>query len=212
MGNFDKKYSAEELLDEREEFEETKSGGRTFITGKAKYIGGHADIAGETPGRLTVTSRGVFFESAKGNKFFFMPVESILKAESQTLDEVAKHAVFARYLALSGFVLAFKKKFKEMPVFFTVDYASFGIECSALFEAETANALAVAAARACEEYQKQKKEKEEMEQKEKEDDGKMKFEPKSLAELMIDINELFARGVLTPDEFMQKKRDLLSRM
>jgi hypothetical protein len=122
------------------------------------------------------------------------------------------HAVFARYLALSGFALAFKKKWRVAPVFFTVDYASYGIECSALFEAETANAFALAAARACEGYQKLKKEKQEKEAKEKEEDGKMKFEPRSLAELMIDLNELFARGVLSPDEFALKKRDLLSRM
>lgn len=142
-----------------------------------------------------------------------MPVETILKAESKTLEETASHAVFARYLAFSGFKLAFKKKFRGTAVFLSVDYASYGIECSALFETEMANSFAVAVAKVCDEYQKRKKDELEKEQEEKEkEDDRILFEPKTVAELMLDINELFARGVLTPEEFAQKKRDLLSRL
>jgi hypothetical protein len=208
------KYMAEDLPNKRLEYEETKSNSRTFISGKAKYIGGHAEITGESVGKLTITSRGVFFESIKGNDFFDIPVEAILKAEGQTLDDVAKHSVFARYLALSGFALAFKKKLKGSAVFFTIDYASYGIECSALFEAELSQAFAVATARACEDYQRKKKAEEEKlkEKQEKPKEEKVMFEHKSIAELMIDINELYARGVLSYDEFSAKKRDLLSRI
>ncbi len=210
MGSFESKYMTEELQNRRIEFEETRSIGRTFISGKAKYIGGHAEITGESAGKLTVTSRGVFFEDAKGNDFFYIPVERILKAESKTLDEIAQHAIFARYLALTGFALAFKKKLKGIPVFFTVDYASYGIECSVLFEAEMSGAFSVATAKACDEYQTRMKE---LAEKEKEpEEEKVFFEPKSVSELMVEINELYARGILTYDEFCTKKRDLLSRI
>lgn len=174
------------------------NGGNVIESGKAKYIGGHPAIRGERKGELAVNSVGVFFRGKKNCNYFYLPTSGILRAAFETGEQVAQNAVFSRFLAISGFVFAYKQRTRERRMFLTIDYVENGAENVVLLETQAANEFVSAIARIRQEANKKK----EVDQERK----------KSVSELMIEVNELRALGVLTPEEFAEKKRELLSRI
>ena len=181
------------------------NGGNVIATGKAKYIGGHPMIKGERKGELAVNSAGLFFRGKHSGNYFYLPTSKILRATFETGEQVAQNAVFSRFLALSGFIFAYKQSTREKRMFLTVDYVENGTENVVLLETQAANEFVSAIARIRQEANKKK----EMDQEKKEVNQEHK---KSVSELMIEVNELRALGVLTPEEFAEKKRELLSRI
>lgn len=179
-----------------------KNGGAAAQSGKAKYIGGHTAIKGERKGELAVNSLGVFFNGRKSGCYFYLPTEKILKAAFETGEAISRNAVFSRLLAISGFVFAYKQKTREKHMFLTIDFVENGLENAVLFETMQAGEFASAIAKVRQEAHERAKEKMAMEPDKK----------KTISELMIEINELHALGILTAEEFTAKKKELLSRM
>ncbi|MGE5496093.1 MAG: hypothetical protein ACM3S4_12425 [Burkholderiales bacterium] len=179
-----------------------KSGGAPAASGKAKYIGGHTAIKGERKGELAVNNAGVFFNGKKTGCYFFLPAEKILRAAFETGEAVSKNAAFSRLLAIGGFAFAYKQKTREKHMFLTIDYVENGLENAVLFETAQAGDFAGAIAKARHAAQEEARKKAAMEPDRK----------KTVSELMIEINELHALGILTSEEFTAKKRELLSRI
>jgi len=174
-----------------------KNGGQPILSQKVKYIGGHPVITREQQGELAVNSKGVWF-SGKNRSCFLIPIEKIISTELKTGEDVAQNPVFSRLLAIGGFAFAFKKKtiFKHM--FLIIRYFESGIENAALFETKNSSEFASAIARIRQELNELKAADPEAQ--------------KTISELFIQINELHALGILTDDEFIAKKRELLLRI
>lgn len=199
MGLFDKRI---EVDSEYANKAFIRNGGAAVQSGKAKYIGGHTAIKGERKGELAVNSMGVFFNGRKSGCYFYLPAEKILKAAFETGEAISRNAVFSRLLAISGFVFAYKQKTREKHMFLTIDFVENGLENAVLFETVQASEFASAIAKVRQEALEKAQE-------------KMAMEPdkrKTVSELMIEINELHALGILTAEEFAAKKRELLSRI
>jgi hypothetical protein len=187
-----------------------KNGGNAIVSGKCKYIGGNASIKGERSGELSVNNLGVFFNGRKNGCYFYLPAEKILRAKFETGEQVSKNAFFSRLLAVSGFIFAYKKKTREKHMYLTIDYIQSGSENVVLLETPLANEFVSAIAKVRQEVsEKKEKEREKDTDKEKE---KIPEQSKSVSELMIELNELYALGILTAEEFSVKKRELLSRI
>ena len=177
---------------------EGNCGGNGGVSHSAKYIGGHPALTGGETGILTVSGGGVFFGSKKDGRFIFVPAEKILGADFETGEKVARNAVFSRLLALGGFAFAYRQKTREKRMFLTIGFVENGVEVSALFETPAATELAGAIVRIRQEANAKRAEKPEPQ--------------KSVSELMLEINELRALGIISSDEFIQKKKELLSRI
>lgn len=174
------------------------SGGNAIVSGASIYIGGHPKIKGERKGELVVNNAGVFFKDKKNSNYFYLPTAKLLRVSFETGEAVSRNAVFSRLLAISGFIFAYKKKTREKHMFLTIDYVENGVENVLLIETQLANEFASEIAKVRQEANAKK------------ETGP---EPaKTVSELMIEINELRALGILTPEEFIEKKRELLSRI
>ncbi len=176
------------------------SGGNVVVSGVSKYIGGHPAIKGERKGELAVNNAGVFFKDKKNGSHFYLPIDKLLRVSFETGEAVSKNAVFSRLLAISGFIFAYKRKTREKHMFLTIDYVENGVENVVLIETPLANEFASTLARIRQEV------------KIKKDAEPAAEHTKTVSELMVEINELRALGILTPEEFIEKKRELLSRI
>lgn len=175
-------------------------GGNIIVSGASKYIGGHPAIRGEKKGELAINNSGIFFRDKKNSSYFNLPTAKVLRVTFETGETISKNAVFSRLLAISGFVFAYKKKTREKHMFLTIDYIQNGIENVVLIETQLANEFTSVIAKARQEEKAKKETEPETERK------------KTVSELMIEINELRALGIISPEEFIEKKRELLSRI
>ncbi|MDF2941984.1 MAG: hypothetical protein K0S01_842 [Herbinix sp.] len=173
-----------------------KSGGLTIAYDEGKYLGGHPDIIGEKEGDITVKSTGVFFNDTQNFNFIFFPIEKLLKSEFLTGEQISKNEAFSRILAFSGFSFAFKRKTREKHMYLTINYLLNDVECQVLFETKSANRLASAIAKIVQEYVTNNKV-----------DTRL-----SVYARMKELSELKALGILTEEDFNEKKRELLSKI
>lgn len=171
-----------------------KDGGQPILSQKVKYIGGHPAIPQEQQGELAVNSKGVCF-NGKNKGCFLITTDKIISTELKTGEDVSQNPTFSRLLAIGGFAFAFKKKTRSKYMFLVIGYVENGIENAALFETENPSEFVSAIARMRQELNDQKAEIQ-----------------KSISELFIQINELYALGILTSEEFTAKKRELLLRI
>jgi hypothetical protein len=184
--------------DKKREFNEIlKSGGMSVAFVRAKYLGGHPDLLGEKDGNITVNGQGLFFNDSLTFDYIFIPAEKISQAEFKTGEQIAKNAFFSRLLALGGFSFAFNKNTRDKHMYLTVSHYVNGIENTVLFETNSASKLASAMAKVRQDYAKNNP---------KESNGDV-----PVSELIKQISELKALGILTDEEYAEKKKDLLSR-
>jgi len=177
-------------------FQEMLKSGTLAAYGRAKYLGGHPELdVAEKSGELSVTSLGLFFNVYRSLDSFFVAKDKILLVESQTGEQIAQNGDLARRLAMNGFAFAFKTDLLEKQIFLTVSYYEDGYENMLLFETQAANRFATALA--------------EVIQDSPQSDSKSSLSP---FELLKQISELRATGVLSAEEFAAKKKDLLSRI
>jgi hypothetical protein len=185
--------------DKKREFNEIlKSGGMSVAFSRAKYLGGHPDLLDEKDGYITVNGQGLFFNDSLTFDYIFIPAEKISQAEFKTGEQIAKNAFFSRLLALGGFSFAFNKNTRDKRMYLTVAHYENEIETTVLFESNNASKLASALAKVRQDYAKNNP---------KELNGDV-----PVAELIKQISELKALGMLTDVEYSEKKRDLLSRI
>lgn len=175
--------------------ENLKNSGLTVAFGKVKYLGGYPDLLGEREGNIMVKSVGVFFQAKQNYKFIFIPLEKLVNAEFKTGEEISKNEALSRILAYSGFEFAFNKKTRDKHMYLTINYRENDVESSILFESASANKLASAVTKIIQDYAKEKK-----------------ITSISFFEGMKQISELKAMSILTEEEFIEKKKELLSRL
>ena len=176
------------------------SGGKSAASGHVKYLGGHPDISGEKDGIMAINSSGVFFSIDQPFDYIFIPVENILLSEFKTGEETAKNVLFSRILAIKGYSYALKKKFRHKHMFLTINYLENRIKYTLLFEAGSAEILANAIAKIRRDhvYKHQKNE--------------APNDNTPVTERIKQISELRDLGILTEEEFVLKKKELLLRI
>lgn len=173
-----------------------KNSGRTLALCKAAYLGGHPDHMGRKKGEIVIKSVGLFFKTSGSNQFLFIPVEEVVKAEFSTGEELAQNEVMSRILAYTGFRFAFKKKEREKHMYLKVDVLVQTIVISILFETDMAGYLSSAITKMSHDYAK----------------GKVVENGLSLVDTMKEIHLLRAMSVITEEEFVAKKKELLARI
>jgi hypothetical protein len=176
-------------------FREMLKSGMLVDIGRAKYLGGQPELVAEKAGVIKVTSLGLFFNVYRTFDCIFVPTDKILTAESQTGGQIAQNAAFASRLALGGFVFAYKKKLRDKMIFLTVSYYEDGCENTLLFKSKAANKIATALTKAIQDF--------------RQNSSNANLSP---IELLKQVSELRARGVLSEEEYAEKKKDLLSRI
>lgn len=176
--------------------ENLKNSGITVALGKARYLGGHPELLGEKSGTIFVKNVGLFFQDSLNYNYIFIPVDKIVKVEFETGEQTSRNEMLSRVLAFGGFHFAFEKKLRESHIFLTITYEENGVESSILFESKISNRIASAVTKIMHDYAKEKK---------VETD-------RTVIELMKEISILRAMSVITEEEFMEKKKDLLSRV
>lgn len=202
MGLFDNtKKKRYELGDRKKIFNDMlKSGGKSVALGHAKYLGGHPDILGEKEGDIIINSLGVFFRVARTYNYIFIPVENMLLSEFKTGEETSRNSIFSRLLALNGYTFAFRKKLRDKHIYLTINYLEKSIKNTVLFEANSANIFASAIAKVRKDYTKAHQK------------NGSSNDDVSVTKLIKQISELKALGILTENEYTEKKKELLSRI
>lgn len=190
-----------ELVDKKKIFKEMlRNGGKSAAFGHAKYLGGHPDILGEKDGDIIINSLGIFFGVARTFNYIFIPVENILLSAFNTGEETSRNTILSRLLAINGYTFAFKKKYRDKHIYLTVNYLENRIKNTVLFETDSANIFASAIAKVRKDYAKANQK------------SGTSNDDISVAELIRQISELKALGILTKYEFTEKKKELLSRI
>jgi hypothetical protein len=201
MGLFDNaKQQREQIKNKKSEFKEKqKNGGPAVGVDTVKYLGGHPDIRNEVDGLMVVNSAGIFFEVTLTFFNLHIPVENIIKAEFKTEEQISKDVTLGRLLVFGVFAFGMKKKKVEKLSYLVLTYTDSGIENTIVFTNKNAGPLASAIMKVRQQY--------------------AALNPITEAAVTSDIpdqirkfSELKDQGILTEEEFQQKKTDLLSRI
>lgn len=103
------------------------------VTNNLVYKGGHPSLTSEKDCKLTVTSDGITI-SCGFTKQVMIPISQVTNTQLETQDQVEKRITATRLLTLGVFALAFKKKKKTTDKYLTIDYQDVnGIENTVLF-------------------------------------------------------------------------------
>lgn len=201
MGLFDSaKQRREELKDKKNEFKEKlKNGGKPVGFGAVKYLGGHPDIPGEADGIMNINSAGLFFEVALTLSNLHIPVQNIVRAEFKTEEQISKDVTLTRLLAFGIFAFGMKKKKVEKTSYLVVTYKENSLENTIVFSAGNAGLLASSIMKVRQEYAA----------------ANPVAEVAATADIPDQIRklgELRDQGLITEEEFQQKKIALLARL
>lgn len=173
-----------------------KNSGVTIALSKAKYLGGFPEVLGEKKGKIVVKTAGLFFEDKFHYNFLFVPIEKIVKAEFSTVEQISKNPMLSRILAVGGYDFAFNRKNRDGLMFMTLTYKENDAEINILFKCKNANKIVTAVTKIILEYAK----------------AKVVETDTTVIELMKELSVLRAMSVLTEEEYVEKKKELLSRI
>lgn len=193
----DIKYNLETTKETRNILnEQFITGGQPVANSKCKYLGGHPDLLEKTTGDILVNSSGVLFTNANVYLSFFIPVKDIVKAEFKTGEQASKNEFFSRLLALNGFLFAKKSKTRSKLMYLSITFTINDIENTILFEAMSAIKVATAIAQIQQESVHKT----------------FSVISTTVSDIIKEISNLRALGMISEEEFAAKKRDLLSRI
>jgi hypothetical protein len=195
------------LKDAKNEFKEKLNSSPAIATESAKYLGGHPLLMKEADGIARITKIGLFFEVMLTVNKFYIPAESILKAEFKNEEQISKDVTLTRLLALGIFAFALKKKTSIHINFLTVTYITEeGIENTIVFQTKNAGALASAIMKIRQEKATGMPQLSPVENAvDSPANNDIPAQIRKLAELKND-------GILSEAEFEQKKAELLARI
>jgi len=186
--------------------EEFMTDAKLFTTAICEYLGGHPDIEQRTIGNIYVNKKGIFFDASLSPKFIYIPIQNIIKSEFKNEEQISKDVTLTRLLAFGIFAFGLKKKRKEVQNYLIVTYDENGIENTIIFESKNASALASAMIKARQLYAKENP------QEQVSDSAEGNSPAKDIPEQIKKLAELMEQGIITQEEFENKKADLLSRM
>jgi len=186
--------------------EEFMTDAKLFTTAICDYLGGHPDIEQRTIGNIFVNKKGLFFDASMSPKYFYIPIQNIIKSEFKNEEQISKDVTLTRLLAFGIFAFGLKKKRKEVQNYLVVTYDENGIENTIILESKNASALASAIIKARQLYAKENPQEQVL------DHAADKSAAEDIPGQIKKLAELMEQGILTQEEFENKKADLLSRM
>jgi hypothetical protein len=197
----------EKVKERKADYKEKLHSSPRIAAEMVKYLGGHPDASKAIDGVIQINKTGIFFEAAFTTQFY-IPVESIIKAELKTQEQISKDVTLTRLLAFGIFAFALKKKTKNETSYLTVSYTENGIENAVIFDGNKVSNLVSAIAKIRQDYAKNNPSGVQLATQSSANNSSsndVPFQIKRLAELK-------ESGILTEEEFQQKKTDLLAKM
>lgn len=186
----------------REELQEKfKQGGKPLGIASCKYLGGHPAIIGEKDGLIQVNKAGIIFEPGLTLETLYIPIENIIRGEFKTDEQITKDVTLTRLLAFGVFAFGMKKKRKEITNYVVLTYTENEIENTILFQTKTAGAFASSIMKARQEYATEHPQA-----------GQNNNVTADIPSQIKKLSELREQGILTEEEFNNKKKELLSKM
>lgn len=182
--------------------------GKQLFAATVKYSGGHREVTKACDVILVVNPYGVFFRPGI-TQVIHLPIESIIRAEYVDGTQISKDVTLTRLLLFNILAFGLKKKRTEEHHFIVITYIENGIENKIIFEHKKAPEAVGAIMQAKHEYINT--------QPILEVNTAVKSieeEPKNLdiPEQIRKLAALKEDGILTDEEFQNKKAELLSRL
>lgn len=182
--------------------------GKVLFSASVKYSGGHREVSKACDGILVINPLGVFFRPGI-TQVIHMPIESIVRAEHVDDTQISKDVTLTRLLLVGIFAFGLKKTKKDEHHFAVITYIENGIENKIIFEHKKAPEVVGAIMKSKHEnsYNVSVIEL-------KETAAAIDEVPKTLdiPDQIRKLAELKEDGILTEEEFQNKKAELLSRM
>lgn len=170
-----------------------------IYSARAKYGGGHPDIIKVCDGEITINKLGLFFKSGL-LYMFHIPLKDIVKAEYRNETQVSKDVTLTRLVLLGFFAFGLKKKRKDEQHFLIIEYKIADIESKIIFDTEAAGNIASAILKVKQEFGCNNQI--EVNQ----------IENNDIPNQIRELAKLKDEGILTEEEFNNKKNELLSKM
>ncbi|MDD7793714.1 SHOCT domain-containing protein [Clostridium sp. 'White wine YQ'] len=190
-----------------------KKEGRNYYSRTSKYVGGGA-LPKASSGIITVNSNGVFFEIGFA-EIIHISLRDITKAEYLDNTQVTKDVTLTRMLLVGPFAFALKKTKKAEQFFVVINYNVNGMESKIIFEDKRAMEVVSAIIKAKSQNNKIKDELiEDNSEKHIQSDESINNETDkdNIIDLIKELAELKEQGILTEEEFSEKKKELLARL
>lgn len=178
--------------------------GKVLFNGIVKYAGGHKDIPKACDGNLVITEHGLFFRPGL-TQVMHIPITDITKVEHLDDTQISKDVTLTRLLLVGIFAFGLKKKRKEEHHFVVINHIDLGMENKLIFEHKKAPQCVAAIMQA-------------------KQIGGLSINTLSITgvnevsdgtDIPDQIRKLAALkedGILTDDEFQNKKAELLAKM
>ena len=167
---------------------------------KLEYKGGHPALPKEKDCTLKITNYDITI--SYGLSSAKVDYSSITNINFETAEQISRRITATRILTLGVFALAFKKKKKDTEKYLTVEFNENGIDSAILFGGKKAQE---AYSKLYERYANFKNRIEPQEDN-KSDDNETNIDS---YENLKKLKELLDMGIITQEEFDQKKKDLL---
>lgn len=194
--------------EKRKNFEEENTQyGKQIRTEKAQYFGGHPDAAVGMPmfGHISIYEKCITFLDIKTPITYKMigfriPLENIINVEYKNETDIEKDVTLTRLLVLGIFAFGAKKKKVEKHDYLIVTYNENGIENKIIFEPSHCSPSALVS-----EILKLRSNIEIVNIRDKDNN-------EDITDKIRKLSALKDEGILTEEEFNNKKKELLSKI
>lgn len=170
--------------------------------GKLEYKGGHPALPKEKDCNLKITNENLTISYGFTNEAT-INFENILGLHFETADQISHRITATRILTLGVFALAFKKKKKSTEKYFTIDFRDNDIENTVVIGGKNAQ---IAHSKTYERYTNYLKRNKTLETENKTEVEQVSIDP---YEEIKKAKELLDMGIISQEEFEQKKKELL---
>lgn len=177
--------------------------GKVLFNGVVKYAGGHRELSKACEGNLVITESGLFFRPGL-TQILHIPIENIVNAEHVDDTQISKDVTLTRLLLVGVFAFGLKKKRKDEHHYIVISHSDLGMDCKLIFEHKKAPQCIAAIMQA------------------KQLSGLNLNKPtvitsddsetNDIPEQIRKLSELKEDGILSEEEFQNKKIELLARM
>lgn len=177
--------------------------GKILFNGVVKYAGGHRELSKACDGNLVITESGLFFRPGL-TQILHIPIENIVNVEHVDDTQISKDVTLTRLLLVGIFAFGLKKKRKEEHHFIVISHIDLGMDCKLIFEHKKAPQCiaAIMQAKQLGDLNLNKP-------------AAITSDDNEIVDIPEQIRKLSALkedGILSEEEFQNKKLELLARM
>lgn len=183
---------------------------KVHVSEQCQYMGGHPSISRACKGILTVNNDKIIFKGGMLSKFE-IPIQDIISTSMQTQEQISRNVTLTRLLFMGVFAFGMKKKTVDKTKYLVVSYEENTLQNSIVFESNYIDSLSSSIMKARQVYIKKHPEVEtraEAETEQIENTQPVDDIPSQIKKLA----DLKDAGILTEEEFTQKKTELLAKM